>query len=82
MDQLSLFKIISRLHAMQSDQTDDVQVRRFEMFGVELCNVEYKHVTGLYTVEEYRPYQQFEFDKLDLAAIEIYDCLSELQETF
>jgi len=82
MNQVSLVKIINRLGAMQTDVNELVQVRRFELFGIELCKVTYKHISGIYEVEEYRPYQKFEFDDSDLAAIEIYDCLVDLQTTF
>jgi|GEM_PF-4124670 len=40
MNESELFKIISRLHAMQIDVTSQIQRRRFEKFGVEVCRVE------------------------------------------
>jgi uncharacterized protein YkuJ len=67
---------------MQQDRNSQNQMRRFEQFGIEVCQVNYDQVTQTYRVIEYRPYNEFTFDDMDLAAIEIYDCLSELQLTF
>lgn len=82
MNESELFKIISRLHAMQIDVTSQIQRRRFEKFGVEVCRVEYDHRTKLFKMIGYRPYYEAQFDNLDLAAIEIYDCLAHLEYVF
>lgn len=82
MQESKLFRIISRLYAMQQDVSTNKQVRRFEQFGIELCRVTLDHETGVYQLVEYRPYHEFEFDDLDLAAIEVYECLADMQLTF
>ncbi|KIS02719.1 YkuJ family protein [Paucilactobacillus wasatchensis] len=82
MEESKLFQILSRLYAMQRDNTSQKQVRRFEQFGIELCRVTYDHTTQLFQLTEYRPFHEFEFDDLDLTAIEIHECLSDMQMTF
>ena len=80
--EVSLYQIINRLQAMKHDQSDDVQIRSFSLFGIELCQVSYSHITGIYTIEVYASQQHFEFDNLDLTAIEIYELLTDLQKIF
>ncbi|KRM09805.1 hypothetical protein FD16_GL001563 [Paucilactobacillus suebicus DSM 5007 = KCTC 3549] len=67
---------------MQVDISNPVQQRRFEKFGIEVCRVEYNHRTKLFTVNEYRPEYEAEFDDLDLVAIEVYESLAELASVF
>lgn len=82
MNESNLFKIISRLHAMQVDVSVPVQHRRFEKFGIEVCRVEYDHQTKIFKVVQYRPYYASSFDDLDLVAIEVYECLANLEYVF
>lgn len=82
METSKLFQILSRLYAMERDQSGKTQTRRFEQFGIEVCRVTYDQESETFNVIEYRPYNQFSFDSIDLAAIEIFETLSDLQLTF
>lgn len=79
---VSLAQIIKRLVAMNDDQHPGIQSRMFNLYGIPLCEAKYNPASGNYVVERFRPEQHFEFDKLDLAAIEIYQCLADFQESF
>ncbi len=79
---ISLAQIIKRLVAMSDDRHPGIQSRMFNLYGIPLCEARYNPVSGNYVVERFRPEQRFEFDKLDLAAIEIYQCLADFQESF
>lgn len=71
-----LVAIIRRLEAMRED-TNDVEVRRFEKDGVEKCVVRYNHETESFELEESGTNQAYAFDNLDLVAIEIFDLLQD-----
>lgn len=72
-----LVAIIKRLEAMQEATDSDVQTRRFEQDGVEKGLVSYDPKTETFTLEELANHQQFEFDNIDLVAMEIYDLLDD-----
>lgn len=72
-----LVAIIKRLEAMQEAQDGDVQTRRFEQDGVEKGLVTYDPKTETFTLEEMANHQHFEFDNIDLVAMEIYDLLDD-----
>ncbi|MDN2453784.1 YkuJ family protein [Lactobacillus sp. UCMA15818] len=72
-----LTAIISRLDAMVKEQSDEVQSRRFEKDGRERGVVSYDKETDTFTLEESSDKQKFEFDNIDLAAMEIYDLLND-----
>ncbi|KRN27127.1 YkuJ family protein [Liquorilactobacillus mali] len=72
-----LAAIISRLDAMVKEQSDEVQSRRFEKDGRERGVISYDRETDTFTLEELPDKQQFEFDNIDLAAMEIYDLLND-----
>ncbi|MBU3829814.1 MAG: YkuJ family protein [Candidatus Limosilactobacillus merdavium] len=78
----SLEKIINRLQAMTLDQTADRQKRTFEQFGIPLCEVTYIRSTREFIFLRYRPRERFHFDELDLAAIEVFNCLYDFRHTF
>ncbi|WP_251545278.1 YkuJ family protein [Limosilactobacillus caecicola] len=78
----NLQKIIQRLDAMAMDQSSDQQVREFAQYGVPVCKVTYRQSTGEFLVERYDPEQKLTFDNLDLAAIEIYECLYDFHFSF
>lgn len=82
MQESKLFQILSRLYAMKQDRSANQQIRRFEQFGIELCRISFDHETNIYHLIEYKPYHEFDFDDMDLAAIEIYECLVDMQLTF
>lgn len=68
--------IIRRLEAMKED-SNDIEIRRFEKEGVEKCVVRYKHATESFELEETGTNQPYEFDNLDLVAIEIFELLQD-----
>lgn len=75
-----LVAIIKRLEAMQEGADDEVQSRRFEKDGVEKGEVTFDPKTETYTLEEVVSHQQFEFDDIDQAAMEIYDLLDDSED--
>ncbi|KRK34356.1 YkuJ family protein [Loigolactobacillus bifermentans] len=73
-----LVAIIHRLEAMQEDATDnEEQTRRFEKDGAERGLVTYDPKTETYELEALANHQKFEFDDIDLIAMEIYDLLDD-----
>ncbi|WP_054665877.1 YkuJ family protein [Lacticaseibacillus camelliae] len=75
-----LVAIIKRLEAMQESEDGSVQSRRFEKDGVEKGEVTFDPATETYSLEEIATHQKFEFDDIDLAAIEIYDLLDDSED--
>lgn len=62
---------------MAKSGSDEVQVRRLKN-GSERGQVAYDPTTNTYTLEEMQTHQnKFEFDDIDLAAIEIFDLLDD-----
>lgn len=76
-----LLGIIQRLKAMQeAEQQDEVQQRLFEVNGKTLCQVKYFPATGTFEIEEYdkdNKKQKYQFDDIDITAIEIFDIVQE-----
>ena len=65
------------------DATDNqFQSRRFDVFGIEALRVEYDQLTKIWTVYEHRQIRHFQFDDIDLVAIEIYDVLHDFKLIF
>ncbi|CAJ1227140.1 MULTISPECIES: YkuJ family protein [Lactiplantibacillus] len=77
MEKSELSAILKRLEAMRAAETTEVQSRRFEKEGVERGQVAYDPATSTYTLQEFKPDQTFEFDNIDLVAIELYDLLTD-----
>ncbi|CAH1850074.1 YkuJ family protein [Convivina praedatoris] len=77
-----LKQIMTRLRAMTEATDGEYQLRRFEVYGVEVLQVSYDQVQGLWWVREHRQFREFEFDDIDLVAIEIYDVLHDMQLVF
>ncbi|WP_290032914.1 YkuJ family protein [Ligilactobacillus cholophilus] len=75
MEKSQLVAIISRLDAMMKASGSEVQSRRFEKDGDERGIVTYNPASETFTLEEVATKQRFEFDNIDLAALEIYDLL-------
>ena len=69
-----LSAILRRLEVMMEDN-GDVEIRRFEKEGVERCVVKYNRDTESFELEEHDSNQTYQFDDLDLVAIEIYELL-------
>lgn len=55
----------------------ETQSRRFEKDGDERGVVTYNPVSKTFTLEEVATKQKFEFDNIDLAAMEIFDLLDD-----
>lgn len=71
-----LAAIIRRLEAMREDK-GEVEVRRFEKEGKEVCVVRYHHDTENFELEETGTHQPYQFDDLDLVAIEVFELLQD-----
>ncbi|MGO4937234.1 YkuJ family protein [Fundicoccus sp. Sow4_H7] len=69
-----LINIIQRLEAMTTTD-NDFEVRRFEIDGVEKCQVSYDNSTDMFELTDSETSGVFQFDDLDLVAIEIYELL-------
>lgn len=82
MKESELLVIIKRLIAMQNDYSRNRQKRTFEKFGIPLCDVTYIHDRQEFVFTRYRPQERFHFDNLDLVAIEVFNCLYDLENTF
>jgi len=72
-----LVAIIKRLEAMQEATDNEIQTRLFEKNGVEKGMVSYDPKTQGYELEEMDHHQVFQFDNIDLVAMEIYDLLDD-----
>ncbi|MDO4431874.1 MAG: YkuJ family protein [Aerococcaceae bacterium] len=66
--------IIQRLDAMTHTQ-NNVEVRRFEVDGVEKCQITYVLDSDSFEMKDSTSGATFQFDDIDLVAIEIYDLL-------
>ena len=73
MENSQLVAIIKRLDAMSNNEGNEVSSRRFEKDGEERGFVTFDPAT----LEEIASKQKFEFDDIDLAAMEIYDLLND-----
>ena len=77
-----LVQIIRRLDAMRNDYTGNRQHRTFEQFGIPVCEVTYIRDRDEFIYVCFRPRERFRFDDLDLAAIEVFNCLYDFRNTF
>ena len=77
-----LLQIIRRLNAMKHDQRGRHQRRTFEQFGVPVCEVTYVSDTDEFVFVRFRPQERFRFVDIDLVAIEVFNCLYDLEHTF
>lgn len=77
MENSQLVAIIERLDAMMKADTNEVQSRRFEREGQERGFVTYDPAPQTFELEELATHQKFDFDDIDLAAMEIYDLLND-----
>lgn len=69
-----LVAIIRRLEAMTVENAE-VESRRFEREGVERCVVRYHQNAQEFELEESGTNESYQFDDIDLVAIEIYELL-------
>ena len=70
-----LVAIIRRLEAMIEATDNEIQVRRFEREGNERCIVTYDATNAMFELTESDTKQMYEFDDIDLVAIEIYELI-------
>ncbi len=77
MENSQLVAIVSRLSAMIKSADEEVVSRRFEKNGEERGIMTYDPKSGMFELEELSSKQKFQFDNIDLAAIEIYDLLDD-----
>lgn len=76
-----LIPIIRRLDAMREDQSDEVQVRRFERNGEEKCIVRYDNKSNMFELEDRTTEQTYEFDNIDYVAVEILELVQPATST-
>ncbi|WP_010581262.1 YkuJ family protein [Liquorilactobacillus vini] len=70
-----LAAIISRLESMIT--AGDGESRRFEKNGQQVAMVNYDSESKTFKLNENKNQQVFEFDDVDLVAMEIYDLLAD-----
>ena len=69
-----LVSIIRRLEAMMEDKTEQLQVRRFEIDGVERAQVTYDHDRNVFILNDLTiEIDEQEFDNIDFIAMEILE---------
>lgn len=69
-----LVSIIRRLEAMMEDTTEQLQVRRFEIDGVERAQVTYDHDRNVFILNDLTiEIDEQEFDNIDFIAMEILE---------
>jgi uncharacterized protein YkuJ len=78
----NLRRIIKRLEAMVIDSAGPIQVRTFERYGIAVCDVLYNQESGEFVVKRVMSGEMTVFDQLDLAAIEVYDCVEDFRQQF
>ncbi|GEQ33111.1 YkuJ family protein [Marinilactibacillus psychrotolerans] len=76
-----LIPIIRRLDAMREDESDEIQVRRFEKDGKEQCIVRYDKSSRMYELEDRTSGQTYEFDNIDYVAVEILELVQPASST-
>ncbi|GAO99554.1 YkuJ family protein [Fructobacillus ficulneus] len=81
-NQSILLSILNRLFAMVAATDGNLQERRFDAYGVEILKVIYNQETQVWIIEEHRRNKKYQFDDVDLVAIEIYDLLFDVHHTF
>ena len=66
--------ILQRLEAMTHTE-NEVEVRRFELEGVEKCQVAYVKDNDTFELTDNESGSVFQYDDIDLVAIEIFEML-------
>lgn len=67
--------IIQRLTSMMASG-NDIEVRRFEVEGVEKCLVTYISESDSFEMTDRVSNDVYQFDDIDLVAMEIYDLIA------
>lgn len=74
MEPSRLRPIILRLEAMIQDTTDNMQVRRFEVDGVERVQVTYNQEREIFSLNDHTiDVEVQEYDNIDFVAMEIFE---------
>lgn len=73
--------IILRLEAMVADETDPIQVRRFNVDGVERAQVTYDHEKDIFTLADHSIEEELTFDNIDFLATELLELLQPVAST-
>ncbi|MGO3169484.1 MAG: DUF1797 family protein [Bavariicoccus seileri] len=69
-----LKEIISRIEkTMVADEPN--RTRHFAHLGEEVCAVTYQPEENLFKLEDFKNQQTYQFDDIDLVAIEVYEIL-------
>lgn len=68
--------IIQRLTSMIASE-NEIEVRRFEVEGVEKCLVTYLAESDSFEMTDRETNGVYQFDDIDLVAIEIYELLAQ-----
>ena len=71
-----LVAIVQRLQTM-ADQSTDIEIRRFEKDGVEKCVVTFNQEADSFELEDCETKQTFQFDDIDVVAIDMFELLQE-----
>lgn len=66
---------------MREDESDEIQVRRFEKDGKEQCIVRYDKSSRMYELEDRTSGQTYEFDNIDYVAVEILELVQPASST-
>ena len=78
MESSKLISIISRLDAMTKDKTEELQVRRFDVNGIERAKVTFNHNNKIFTVIDHSIEEKLEFDNIDFVAMEVFELVQPL----
>ena len=70
-----LVAIIKRLVCLVESAYNYLHVRRFEIDGLETFTVSFDKATDTFELTETDTHQQYEFDNIDIVAMEIYDLI-------
>lgn len=73
--------IILRLEAMIEDKTDPIQIRHFNVDGVERAQVIYDHDTDLFTLVDHSIEEELTFDNIDFLATELLELLQPVAQS-
>jgi uncharacterized protein YkuJ len=74
MEASRIVPIVHRLEAMIEDKTDNLQVRSFEVNGVERAQVTYDHDRKVFILNDLTiDIDEIEFDNIDYLAMEILE---------
>lgn len=71
----NLWRLLRDWKQWSKQRDNEVQVRRFEREGVEKCIVSFDKSTETFELTESDTHQSYQFDNIDIVAMEIYDLI-------